>query len=624
LSNRWNMGNDSSKVEEIVELIRTDDFCAFASQLAENESIIKESDDYGRTLLWGACHYGKSGMVSLLLNHKPKINQSGGEKSTTPLMEAANGGFVDVVQLLCDQGAVLDVADLDGSTALIYATIKKHIEVMSYLIGRGAKLETTNKKGQTVGSLKYRGEMTQLVDNYAKMLANNEQKRAILLAASRKDFAVCRGLIRAKISPNVLDENRKSVWYYVCLNNCTETAKRLKSVKANAQAYQNISPSAEAIKHGNVEILEYLFDCGATAAEIIGESRSTLLHLAASYGHESIIEFLVESKGANIHARNISNETVWDVSKYRTRPMIKKMMDSAQKDETEQMRRKLSQLASDANWRELTQLVTQLRRANAIETSLQPPDGDGRTCLWWTAHHGHIESTRFIVSLIRTFDFLRIVDSTGGKEFTTPLWVASKQGHYEVVKLLHQAGANINAKDFYGNTPLHVASKYGHHKVMSYLVTAGCDFDCANTAGYSALDMTGVFKYQTKTVLSSLIDAEIMRKEKLANRRRSAEDSSTSLFVLRNSLERLARTDDESESPAHRKQRRNSELSNLRELIEDIEEDLNTETSLRELVNDLKYTGDEEIDKPIENLKHYLSQIIKENTNNNLEEVDED
>ena len=65
--------------------------------------------------------------------------------------------------------------------------------------------------------------------------------------------------------------------------------------------------------------------------------------------------------------------------------------------------------------------------------------------------------------------------------------------------------------------------------------------------------------------------------------------------------------------------RRNSELSNLRELIEDIEEDLNTEASLRELVNDLKYSGDEEIDKPIENLKHYLSNIIKENTNNNTD-----
>lgn len=178
---------------------------------------------------------------------------------------------------------------------------------------------------------------------------------------------------------------------------------------------------------------------------------------------------------------------------------------------------------------------------------------------------------------------------------------------------------------------------------MSYLVTAGCDFDCKNNSGYTPLDMTG-WKYQTKSVLKSLIDAELMRKEKLSNRRRSAEDSSTSLFVLRNSLERLQRSPgkftfeihllsfqwlidfsvDEAESEEHRKQRRNSELSNLRELIEDIEEDLNTETSLRELVNDLKYSGDSEIDKPIENLKHYLSNIIKENTNNNLDQVQED
>ncbi len=42
--------------------------------------------------------------------------------------------------------------------------------------------------------------------------------------------------------------------------------------------------------------------------------------------------------------------------------------------------------------------------------------------------------------------------------------------------------------------------------------------------------------------------------------------------------------------------------------------------NLRELVNDLKFSGDEEIDKPIENLKLYLTNIIKENTNNNNDE----
>ena len=88
----------------------------------------------------------------------------------------------------------------------------------------------------------------------------------------------------------------------------------------------------------------------------------------------------------------------------------------------------------------------------------------------WSANHGSVPTTRFIVSLIRTFDFLPIIDSVGGKDFTTPLWIASKQGHYEVLKLLHQAGANINAKDIYGNTPLHMASKYGHHKVSTRLL----------------------------------------------------------------------------------------------------------------------------------------------------------
>ena len=64
---------------------------------AEQEGLIRESDDYGRTLLWASCHYGRSGMVSLLLNHKPKLNQSGGESSTTSLMEAARNGHIDIV-----------------------------------------------------------------------------------------------------------------------------------------------------------------------------------------------------------------------------------------------------------------------------------------------------------------------------------------------------------------------------------------------------------------------------------------------------------------------------------------------------------------------------------------------
>ena len=62
--------------------------------------------------------------------------------------------------------------------------------------------------------------------------------------------------------------------------------------------------------------------------------------------------------------------------------MVKKLMDSIQRDEVEVVRRKLSKLAQESKWQELTSEITSLRRENKIETSLQPPDGDGRTSLW--------------------------------------------------------------------------------------------------------------------------------------------------------------------------------------------------------------------------------------------------
>ena len=83
----------------------------------------------------------------------------------------------------------------------------------------------------------------------------------------------------------------------------------------------------------------------------------------------------------------------------------------------------------------------------------------------WASFYGSLETTRFIVSLIKNFDHIKIIDSVGSKEFTTPLWIAAKQGYVEIVKLLHQYGANINAKDIYGNTPLHISTKQGQHKV---------------------------------------------------------------------------------------------------------------------------------------------------------------
>ncbi|XP_068192264.1 caskin-2-like isoform X2 [Antennarius striatus] len=76
--------------------------------------------------------------------------------------------------------------------------------------------------------------------------------------------------------------------------------------------------------------------------------------------------------------------------------------------------------------------------------------------------------------------------------FTTPLHLAARNGHKDVIRLLLTAGIDIN-KTTKSGTALHEASLYGKTEVVRLLLDAGVDVNIRNTYNQTALDIVNQF-----------------------------------------------------------------------------------------------------------------------------------
>ncbi|XP_042172269.1 caskin-2-like isoform X7 [Oncorhynchus tshawytscha] len=92
--------------------------------------------------------------------------------------------------------------------------------------------------------------------------------------------------------------------------------------------------------------------------------------------------------------------------------------------------------------------------------------------------------------------------------FNTPLHLASRNGHKDIIRLLLKAGIDINRATKAG-TALHEAALYGKTEVVRQLLEAGIDVNIRNTYKQTALDMVNQFttSHASKDIKQLLRDA---------------------------------------------------------------------------------------------------------------------
>uniref|UniRef100_A0A6Q2YZ02 Protein phosphatase 1 regulatory subunit n=1 Tax=Esox lucius TaxID=8010 RepID=A0A6Q2YZ02_ESOLU len=250
-----------------------------------------------------------------------------------------------------------------------------------------------------------------------------------------------------------------AVFLAACSSGDTEEVLRMidRGADINYANVDGLTALHQACIDDNVDMVTFLVEHGAAINQPDNEGWIPL-HAAASCGYMDIAEYLI-GQGANVGVVNSEGETPLDIA------------------EEEAMEELLQN--------EINRQGVDIEAARKEEERIMLRDARQ----WLNS--GTINDVRHAKS--------------GG----TALHVAAAKGYAEVLKLLIQAGYDVNIKDFDGWTPLHAASHWGKEEACRILVENLCDMDLINKVGQTAFDVAD------EDVLGYL--EELQKKQNLLN-----------------------------------------------------------------------------------------------------------
>ena len=146
-------------------------------------------------------------------------------------------------------------------------------------------------------------------------------------------------------------------------------------------------------------------------------------------------------------------------------------------------------------------LIQTLLEAGADHAAL---DESGETALMHAAHAGHLEAVKALLAAGAAPDFK---SEQGWTALTKAAYNAETEcGYPQIIAALHEAGAELDTRIFFGITPLMLAAGGGDAGVVEWLINNGADVLAANDGGRTARLMANDKFYVD--VINLLTDAE--------------------------------------------------------------------------------------------------------------------
>ncbi|KAA8646822.1 Ankyrin-2 [Aspergillus tanneri] len=352
------------------------------------------------------------------------------------LYSAAMNGHVEVLRLLLDKPADLNIPNNSGMTLLNSAAESGHLEVVRLLLDRGADITVTNSSGWTpLNSAADSGHLEVvrlLLDRGADLTVTNSSGWTPLFAAAFSGhLEVVRHLLDKEADLTVPTNDGWTPLRVAVDNGHLEVVRLLldRGADLTVAGPDGWTPFSAAAESGHLEVVRLLLDRGADLTVATSDVRPPL-SAAAEGGQLEVVRFLL-GKGADLA---VATSNGWTAVNF----------------------------AAENGHLEVVRLLLDRGADLTVATS------NSHTPLYSAATGGHLEVVRLLLD--RGAD-LTVTNSNGW----TPVNSAAREGHLEVVRLLLDRGADLTTTNILGMTPVDSAKENEHWEVVQLLLDKRAD-----------------------------------------------------------------------------------------------------------------------------------------------------
>eukprot|EP00937_MAST-01D_sp_MAST-1D-sp2_P005355 g5355.t1 len=354
------------------------------------------------------------------------------------ISRAAALGDADEIVRLLEHGHDVEYRDKDLRTALFGAAEFGQVEAMSVLLSRIFEEDLPLLDGADA------------TDTFGMT--------PFMKAAQSGHLESVKQLQEMEVELQNEDETDRDALFLAAYNDHADVARHLLqkgSAHANVTDLAGLSPLLVAAQCGNLATLRVLLEEAEPPADLhfCHHSDGTALIHAAAQGHTAAVEYLLEQGAGEERLELTDGETGTEKEKSEDKKEHKKHKHKKHKHKKKN-RRAGGGGGSGAPEEDQTPLPT-----SGIDT----PDLARCTALTRAALGNHFGLVRLLAERGARLD-------PRGRASETPLLMASRLGHFEVVRELLQAGCDAQAQNHWGENALDIAKDEEQEEVLELLL----------------------------------------------------------------------------------------------------------------------------------------------------------